>query len=517
MTEGDSRLDRPLETSTLQRSLLVGWVALACLASGAVAANAWTGRDWLEKKWAARMPWGLVALTLCAAASCVAGLALVRAWRSGAWRNAGFAPWRWLVVLGCAAWACMWTLEPPTHAYDAQLAFCVAAALWSLAVAVHVRRPPRPTMRWLRTLDWLAFQLAACVVAIESTLRVVRAEVPLSILATSGNSVDAWLDFHRRPPGTRHFGFQVNSQGYVDVEPAEAKRREHLVACIGDSFSVGIVPHHVHYTTVAEREFESLEVYNVGVVSSGPREYVHMLEHDVLPLAPELIVIALFLGNDVDDSTRGLTTARGRWLDRDEILVLQVPKRLWRLREEREGTGVVHAAERPTAKVPTIELIEQRMPWLRDPLREKPTFTSERFDAIERQRARICSPDQRALHEHVLARLENLRRVAGDVPLAVLLIPDEFQVEDALWERASREYPGADREQPQRIVGEWLEAHGVPYVDLLPRLRAVEPLPDGSRHVYHLRDTHFNVRGNALAAKALAELIERCGVAKRAQ
>jgi hypothetical protein len=44
-------------------------------------------------------------------------------------------------------------------------------------------------------------------------------------------------------------------------------------------------------------------------------------------------------------------------------------------------------------------------------------------------------------------------------------------------------------------------------LDLPPPLRAVPPLADGRRHLYHLRDTHFNARGNRAAGWALAEFV----------
>ena len=55
------------------------------------------------------------------------------------------------------------------------------------------------------------------------------------------------------------------------------------------------------------------------------------------------------------------------------------------------------------------------------------------------------------------------------------------------------------------MIGDWLSRQGIPTVDLLPPLLAVEPLADGRRHLFHLRDTHFNARGNDVAGKALAE------------
>jgi hypothetical protein len=40
-------------------------------------------------------------------------------------------------------------------------------------------------------------------------------------------------------------------------------------------------------------------------------------------------------------------------------------------------------------------------------------------------------------------------------------------------------------------------------------LTAVPPLPDGDRHLYLLRDTHWNARGNDAAGKALAPFVRQ--------
>ena len=38
-------------------------------------------------------------------------------------------------------------------------------------------------------------------------------------------------------------------------------------------------------------------------------------------------------------------------------------------------------------------------------------------------------------------------------------------------------------------------------------MRAVPKEADGRRHLYHLRDTHWNARGNELAGEALAKFV----------
>jgi hypothetical protein len=101
------------------------------------------------------------------------------------------------------------------------------------------------------------------------------------------------------------------------------------------------------------------------------------------------------------------------------------------------------------------------------------------------------------------------KRAAGDIPLYVLLIPDEFQVEDELWNAVSQQFDRpAQRDRPQMILTAWLEQQNIPYLDLLPLMRSVAPMEDGRRHLYHLRDTHWNARGNRIAAESLADFLK---------
>ena len=105
--------------------------------------------------------------------------------------------------------------------------------------------------------------------------------------------------------------------------------------------------------------------------------------------------------------------------------------------------------------------------------------------------------------------LLDMRRAIGAERLCVMIIPDEYQIEDELWRRvvAASGEPGLDRYRAQDLLLPWLAENGIPCLDTTPILLAVPPLEDGSRHVYHLRDTHWNARGNAAAGKALAEFL----------
>jgi hypothetical protein len=91
--------------------------------------------------------------------------------------------------------------------------------------------------------------------------------------------------------------------------------------------------------------------------------------------------------------------------------------------------------------------------------------------------------------------------------LAVMLIPDEYQVDPEVFARAAGRagMPAAtyDLERPQRELAPALAVRGIPALDLLPpsrRAAADQPL-------YRPRDTHWNAAGNRLAASELARFL----------
>ena len=104
-----------------------------------------------------------------------------------------------------------------------------------------------------------------------------------------------------------------------------------------------------------------------------------------------------------------------------------------------------------------------------------------------------------------LEALDAIHASLGD-RLLLVVIPDEFQVNDALYERLLENVERRevyDRDLPQRLLRDYAGARGIPMLDLLPILRAAEP----EGHTYHLRDTHWNARGNRIAGQAIADFI----------
>jgi hypothetical protein len=376
-----------------------------------------------------------------------------------------------------------------------------AYALWSLLLP-RLRRVFPGRLR--RGLDVLGMNVALLLVFAEISLRVAAVFLPSPLLVTESTTSQLRRGANRERPGTLHFGFPMNQGGHYDTEfvPRSASPNR-IVVSIGDSFSYGAVPYPFHFTTVAEGELPGVEIYNMGYSGIGPEDYLYLLEHEAVPLEPDLLVIQLFVGNDVTEGSPPGGPAR--WYDADSYLVAIVWYRLQIMRRAK----LVDAAEATQSSNLTRDELAVLYPQLADPLLEHPSVGDELFFEIETRNALGIGLPRPELYERFFEALTGMERAAGDVPLAFVLIPEEFQVEDDVWEEvARRSGQPLDRDLAQRTIIEWLKARGRAVLDLLPLLRAVEPLDDGCRHLYHLRNLHFNSRGNEVAGRALARFAD---------
>jgi lysophospholipase L1-like esterase len=418
--------------------------------------------------------------------------------------------WLWFVFVSPL------TFSTVTLSVGAGLAAALLGAS-RLIVGLSAKRIPP---RILRALDVVLFTLCATAVLCELSLRAWSRVRPAPITARLSDDPLSALRGRRLAPGSLRFGFPANATGHYDGPFTLERARPHRVAVIGDSFSVGAVPHALHFTTLAEELLGDTELLNLGISGVGPAEYEALLEHEALALAPDLAVVCLFAGNDLGArslSPGGWMGALATVLDRRNVLINLVPARLSRLIEEREQIGASRVAVSQGAydvalsADPTPEELAAALPFVVDPLLEEATQARDTFLKLELSRLRDLGLAEEGVYRHLVERCARMRAIARPVQVAFVLIPDEFQVEDALWAELAGlgAEPELERDRFQRELGPELARRGIPVLDLLPVLRAVEPLADGRRHVYHLNDTHFNARGNRAAAEALAPFVRQ--------
>ena len=100
-----------------------------------------------------------------------------------------------------------------------------------------------------------------------------------------------------------------------------------------------------------------------------------------------------------------------------------------------------------------------------------------------------------ALIEKLLLGTYRLAKDRG-VPILFVMIPTIEQV--YVGRGTVRE--DFDLEKPQRVLSEFFDREGIPYVDLLPGFRQSAAHED----LYFWSDQHWNVAGNAAGARLLA-------------
>lgn len=415
--------------------------------------------------------------------------------------RAGVAAFLTAVLLGNLVYL---ALFPAYHAPYAEATLGLSAGVGSLVALASFGR--------LRSrILVLVATLAGSLLAAELGLRVYARVVPTYILASSTSGARYLLAARRLVPGKIRHGYQVNSRGDYDDEPRALAPGERRVVVIGDSFSVGTVPLPLNFTSRIEDELPGVDVYNLGAPGIGPPEYLHLLLTEALALQPDLVVVDLYVGNDLVFASPERPW-RG-WLHplygRDAILLLRLFVRTLRIEaESRDARGMAEPAWREDLRQLDLEQLLAAHPWTLDPTLETPTYSEARFHANELAKAEtVCD---RGSSEELAAFpfLERMVEAAGDVPLVFVVIPEEFQVEDGLWGRlAADSQVDLERDRPQRLLSRWFAERGIDFLDLLPASRAEEPLLDGDRHLYHQRNTHWNVRGNELAGREMAAFL----------
>ena len=309
-----------------------------------------------------------------------------------------------------------------------------------------------------------------------------------------------------RETGTKHyFNFPLNRGGYHDQEFFSAEAGELVAAVLGDSFGFGIVPYAYNFVTVAEREvqtvlsnrYQRVALHNFGLPSIGMDEYAHLLETEALATNPLAVLLCVYVGNDISESRpKGWPYYKFQsWW------VWMVVERLLLISGEQVATG-----SRPP---PPSMLPEPTLPdYIQDSAKEPPKLSEEAFLRIEAQHMEILGEGDRQVEENYrffFKSLDRIRRRAGE-RLLLVLIPDEFQVNDDLYRRLlSRKgvSRGLNREYPQQRIRAYCGEHDIPLLDLLPPLREAER----SGRTYHRRDTHWNARGNRVAGLEMASFL----------
>jgi lysophospholipase L1-like esterase len=300
----------------------------------------------------------------------------------------------------------------------------------------------------------------------------------------------------------------INSLGLRGPEPSPPGTGDCRLLAIGDSqtFGAGVEDDEAFIEVAAaelRREGTELTVLNGGIPGLGVPQEIRWLERHGTALTPDVVVLGIFVGNDLLEATR-------EWSSWDVVEGRLIPvgsqsklkdwlffhSHLYALLKNRIPIGL-QSAVRARLGLPE--------PWTVRQMRAAASLYEAETNALA-QEAMTATGE-------ALDRFAELARERAFAPLA-LVIPDLIQLDPQRWADLARQLdlPPAshDLARPNRLLLEQLAGRGIPALDLLPSFRTAQA--EGAS-LYFPIDRHLTVAGQRLAADGLVRLLHDTGTA----
>jgi hypothetical protein len=305
-----------------------------------------------------------------------------------------------------------------------------------------------------------------------------------------------FLADHKTPVTEDEFDKWVASKWPRPI-PTEKPPGTFRIMGLSDSF--GWVGDHENYhylleSILRDRGFD-VDVVNLSVGEFEPSDEYELLRRFGARYDPDLILHGFFVGNDFDTHRGVLRSFR--------FLSIRPYEDMGGLRPR--NFAFLHWFSRTKKLERNIKLVNQ------EELAGLPAgrYTHEFFLDIERRRMSVCRTSLRVRDrwQPTLDILDSIREETSNMNARYVMVihPDQFQIEDDLLQELFTTFD-YDREAfdlglPQRFLSAYCDREEIPYVDLLPPFRA----RGSGGGLYLLRDTHYNLDGQELAAKEIAD------------
>lgn len=385
--------------------------------------------------------------------------------------------WQWMFV-GLVTWYVIGLLLGPEPA----VRYLVRAgvALWYTAALVPLSWSPAlrdSAARWGRA-PWLAWARRICVGTLIVAV-VTEAGLRGYTIATDDPLQEAYVArLLKLPPQSRFHQGPVNALGYwgnefvTDVTPGVFR-----IAVLGDGTTLSGTPT-TNFLAQLVGTVPGIEVYNFGLRKASPREYAAQFLEDVVPYHPDLVIACISVGDDITQQVPvpGKYDWRG----------LSIYQAIARLRDEGQLCDRSCVGEVSLDRETFVRRVADRLAVCRTPM-----------DAQMRR-----SWSDTLAHLNELARQSSRHKI----PLGIMLLPGEFQVNAHLCNSARRhrayEPHEIDLDLPQRRLQRFAAEHELPMLDLLPYLRAT------GQPAYERNAVEFNAHGNTVVAAAMSRWVQ---------
>jgi lysophospholipase L1-like esterase len=326
---------------------------------------------------------------------------------------------------------------------------------------------------------------------------------------------------------------EINSLGLRDREITyEKEPGEQRILLLGDSITAGMqVPLEDTFAKILEEELNAAggagdwTVINAAVNGFGTDNELLFFREEASQYQPDIVILGMYLANDIYNNSYELEVSTGgsRFkpyfeLDENGELALQnYPVEGTDTWSVRLSSFFKRHFQLPRFIAQTLNLRKQIAPALR-PLVELTdgdagdnAGNNNQQSNAPRPRMSICAEQYAPQVEEAWAITEALLKQlrqeveASGAQFAVVMIPASPQV-----------VPPAEGKEwycqrPNDLLGGFLTAEGIPYLDLLEPFRS--HMLDGGSALYYEKDFHMNENGHLVAGEALYGFVEDALVA----
>ena len=304
---------------------------------------------------------------------------------------------------------------------------------------------------------------------------------------------------------TGRFGYWTNAFGFNDKEFEVPKPpgRTRILA-LGDSFCYGAVPYPSVVLTLVEEQLgrnSDIDLLNCGLPGQDLSGYRALLQTTVDRFEPDLVVLHVYMGNDGPDF---LDEAHSR---RFKFYLFRFLSRMTRLLEKKPSPVHPEASPSPGQQVAGGTQVHEGAPELTDQDLSAPRVDDDEFERQLRAElgrfytTKAAEERWKRVGEE-LDTIQNLLQARG-IPLVLVLYPSRLQLDPSetrkLAEKAGLEAEAVDVEIPNRFFAKSCKERQIPFLDLTETLRSAAK-EQGA--LYVANDTHWNIRGNSVAAEA---------------
>lgn len=288
----------------------------------------------------------------------------------------------------------------------------------------------------------------------------------------------------RGKPFADDWDFKLNSQGFKDVEFPRQNNQKYRILGVGDSFAYGIVPYKNNYLTLLESQFQeesiNVEVFNMGIPSIGPKEYLSLLMREGFEYHPDMVLLSFYIGNDFIDSYKSR-----KWYTYS--YVASFIHYILALQRKYEGR-IIHGKGIYCDDCPNLD----EAAYLEMEKERSFIFSTEITDFVPMFDAAVDS----------LKQIQDICKKRG-IQFVVVIIPDEIQINSLLQTEVKKQLLVQEGTWnitlPNERLAKKLKDMGVDHLDLYPYFMKEAQ----AKQLYRPQDTHWNIAGNQFAANLI--------------